>query len=496
MTAREYLYLSRISRDFGGVRALVDVDLSLAVGEIHCLVGENGSGKSTLIKIIAGVERPEPGGVIRVDGVEHSHLTPAESTRLGIQVIYQDLSLFPHLSVAENIAFRHHVGGLRIVDWAKAAEQARTAMARVGVSLDLRQPVSELPIAQRRLVAICRAIGSEARLIIMDEPTASLTKVEVSALLGLARQLSQKEITILFVSHKLNEVLDIAERVTILRDGRKIGVFDAREMTDRRLATLMTGREFVYEAESPPLASAPTVLSVRGLTRRGEFSDISFDVRAGEIVGLTGLLGAGRTELAVALFGLSRPESGEVLVDGVSVPAGRNSAAIARGVAYIPEDRIQFGLVMEQPTATNVVLTILDKLTGRFGLLAKQRRRDAAARWIDELGIKVSDPESPVKNLSGGNQQRVVLAKWLATAPHILILDNPTVGVDVRAKDGIYAIIRRMAASGKAIILISDEILEVLNHAHRILIMREGRITASLLPTETTESDIEAEIGA
>ena len=357
------------------------------------------------------------------------------------------------------------------------------------MSLDPRRPVSELPIAQRQLVAICRAIGSDARLIIMDEPTASLTKVEVAALLGLARQLSQKEITILFVSHKLNEVLDVAERVTILRDGRKIGVFEAREMTDRRLATLITGKEFDYSAQSLAPANAPPVLSVRGLTRRSEFTDVSLDVHVGEIVGLTGLLGAGRTELALALFGLSRAESGEVLVEGVPLPAGRNSAAIARGVAYIPEDRIQFGLVMEQPTATNLVLTILDKLIGRFGILARQKLRDAAARSIGELDIKVGDPERPVKTLSGGNQQRVVLAKWLATAPRVLILDNPTVGVDVRAKDGISAIIRQMAASGKAIIFISDEILEVLNHAHRILIMREGRITASLLPAETTESD-------
>jgi simple sugar transport system ATP-binding protein len=492
----EYLDLVGISRDFDGVRALVDIDLSLSSGEIHCLVGENGSGKSTLIKIIAGVERPEPGGAIHVDGIAYTHLTPAESTRLGIQVIYQDLSLFPHLSVAENICAGHHVGGLRLVDWRQLVERANAAMGRIGVSLDCRRPVSDLSIAQRQLVAICRAIAADARLIIMDEPTASLTRTEVTALLELARDLSGKGITILFVSHKLNEVLEIAERVTVLRDGRKIGTFDAREMTSRRLASLMTGKEFVYGFETPPPESAPIVLSARDLSRAGEFSDVSLEIRAGEIVGLIGRLGSGRTELALTLFGLSRAQGGTICVDGAAIAPGSNRAAIARGVAYVPEDRIQLGLVMEQPTATNIVLTVLGTLTSRLGLLVPRLRRETASHWIEALGIKVSDPEKPVKILSGGNQQRVVLAKWLARGPRLLILDNPTVGVDINAKDGIYAIARQLAASGMAILLISDEIPEVLHHTHRILIMREGRIAASLLPAATSESEIKAAIDA
>lgn len=491
----EYLGLTRISRDFDGVRALVDVDLSLAAGEIHCLVGENGSGKSTLIKIIAGVERPEPGGIIRVDGAERQHLTPAESTRLGIQVIYQDLSLFPHLSVAENIVVGR-LDGLHAVNWRRLEEEARAAMALIGFAVDPRRVVADLSIAQRQLVAICRALAADARLIIMDEPTASLTRREVAALLGLARELSAKGITILFVSHKLNEVLGIADRVTVLRDGRKVGTFASSEMTGRRLAGLMTGKDFDYGIETPPAADAPVLLSVRGLRRAGEFADISLDVRAGEIVGLIGRLGVGRTELALALFGLSRPDAGEVRVAGATIAPGSNKAAIGAGIAYVPEDRIQLGLVMEQPTGANIVLTVLDSLVRRLGLLSPRLSEQTAERWIKDLAIKVADPGRAVKTLSGGNQQRVVLAKWLATSPRVLVLDNPTVGVDINAKDGIYAIAKRLAAGGIAIILISDEVSEVLHHTHRILVMREGRIAGELSPAATSEQEIEAAIDA
>jgi simple sugar transport system ATP-binding protein len=440
------------------------------------------------------VDRPEPGGTITVDGHAFSRLTPAESTRLGIQVIYQDLSLFPHLTVAENIGVRRNVGRLRIVRWRELADIAEVAMARIGISIDPRRQVADLSIAQRQLVAICRAIAADARLIIMDEPTASLTRVEVAALLALARDLSKNGIAILFVSHKLNEVLEIAQRVTVLRDGSKVGTFDAAAMTGARLASLMTGKEFVYGFEIPPAEERPIVLSTRGLYRTGEFRDVSLDVRAGEIVGIVGRLGSGRTELALALFGLSPASGGEIRIDNVPVAIRSNRQAIASGIAYVPEDRLQLGLVMEQPIATNIVLTFLGKLTRGLGLISSRLRSLAASRWIDELGIKVSDSENPVKTLSGGNQQRVVLSKWLATEPRILILNNPTVGVDINAKDGIYAITRRLAASGMAIILISDEVPEVLHHTHRILIMRAGELGGDFLPSATSESELEAAI--
>jgi simple sugar transport system ATP-binding protein len=282
----------------------------------------------------------------------------------------------------------------------------------------------------------------------------------------------------------------------VLRDGRKVGTFSAGEMTGKKLAALMTGKDFEYGFEKPAAEDAAVLLSVRRLTRIGEFEDVSLDVKSGEIVGLIGRLGSGRTELALTLFGFSPPDGGEVRVDGRLLGAGSNRAAIAAGIAYVPEDRIQLGLVMEQATGANVVLTVLGGLTGRFGLLSGRLSAETADLWIENLAIKVSDPERPVKTLSGGNQQRVVLAKWLATRPRVLILDNPTVGVDINAKDGIYAIVRKLAATGIAIILISDEIGEVLHHTHRILVMREGRIGGELIPGRTSEKEIEAAIDA
>jgi simple sugar transport system ATP-binding protein len=491
-----FLELTRISKQFGGVRALSDVTLELAEGEVHCLAGENGSGKSTLIKIISGVLQPDPGGHITIAGRPHPHLTPAESTRLGIQVIYQDLSLFPDLTVAENIGFAQHLGGLHGVNRRRIHTSATAVMQRIEVSLDPRARVAELPIAQRQLVAICRALAAEARLVIMDEPTASLTRHEVDALLALTRDLTRRGITIVFVSHRLDEVLEIADRVTVLRDGRKLGTYPAAEMTGRRLGALMTGGDFHYTPEVADFSNAETVLSVRGLSRTGDFADIGFDLHEGEILGITGLLGSGRTELALALFGMAPAERGEIRLRGKPVQIRNNRDAIAHGIAYVPEDRLTLGLVLEQPISSNIVLSILPRLAGGLGLVSGARRSREVESWITRLGIKVSDPENPVRTLSGGNQQRVVLAKWLATGPQVLILDSPTVGVDVSAKDGIYTIMKQLAAQGMAVIMISDEIPEVLYHAHRILVMHAGRITGEFRPDQVSETALREAIDA
>ena len=441
----DILELVAISKHFGGVAALAGVDLAIAAGEVHCLAGENGSGKSTLIKIISGVQPPDAGGVIRIDGVEHANLTPADSTRIGIQVIYQDLSLFPDLTVAENIAFAQHLGRLRGVDWRRIRATAAAVIERIGVALDPAAKVGDLSIAERQLVAICRALAADARLVIMDEPTASLTRREVDALLGITRELKRRGIAVVFVSHRLDEVLEISDRVTVLRDGRKLGTWSAADMTPRQLGTLMTGHEYDYTIDVPDLAAAPVVLSVRALTRRGDFENVSFDLRCGEILGVIGLLGSGRTELALSLFGMRPPDTGEIRLDDVPVTLRSNRAAIDHGIAYVSEDRLSIGLVLEQPISSNIVLSVLDELTGPTGLVRASSRAGAIAHWIEALGIKVSDPENAVRTLSGGNQQRVVLAKWLATAPRVLILDSPTVGVDINAKDGIYAIVKRLA---------------------------------------------------
>lgn len=491
-----FLALSHISKRFGGVRALEDVDLTLDPGEVHCLVGENGSGKSTLIKIISGVQPPEPGGRITIEGTDHAHLTPVESTRLGIQVIYQDLSLFPNLSVAENIAIGRHLGGLKAVDWGKIRETAQTAMQRIGVSLDPMALVADLSIADRQLVAICRAMAADARLVIMDEPTASLTRHEVDALLNLVRELKRKQICVVFVSHRLDEVLEVAERVSVLRDGRKVGTFDAKEMNDHKLAVLMTGKEFRYDLKEVDLSKRDVVLSVEGLCRAGQYLDVSFELREGEILGITGLLGSGRTELALSLFGMNPPDAGTIRLRGRPIRLKTNKEAIDNGIAYVSEDRLTLGLVLEQPISSNMVVTILDKLAGPMRLIDPGNRTRTVRSWIRDLGIKVSNPENPVKTLSGGNQQRVVLAKWMATRPQVLILDSPTVGVDISAKDGIYEVVKGLAAEGVAVIMISDEIPEVLYHSHRVLIMRGGRLTGEYEPHRTSEAELRVAVNA
>ena len=491
-----FLDVHAISKRFGGVVALRDVDLSLRAGEVHCLVGENGSGKSTLIKILSGVLHPEPGGRIVIEGREYPHLNPVQSTACGIQVIYQDLSLFPNLTVAENIAVASHLGAARLVNWRTLRMTADAAMARIGASLDPDARVEDLSIANRQLVAICRAMAADAKLVIMDEPTASLTRHEVDALVRLVADLKRAGICIVFVSHRLDEVMEIAERVTVLRDGAKVGEFPAREMDDKKLAMLMTGKAFAYRTHETDLAKSQMVLSVSHLTRAGQYEDISLDIRAGEIVGLTGLLGSGRTELALSLFGMNRPTSGEIRLDGKPLALKTNAQAIEEGIAYVSEDRLNLGLVLEQPISSNILVTVLDKLPNRLGLVAEETRRRTARKWIEDLAIKAPNPDNAVRTLSGGNQQRVVLAKWMATQPKLLILDSPTVGVDIAAKDGIYEVVRALASKGVAILLISDEIPEVFYHAHRVLVMRRGRLTGECVPHGSSEEELQAMVDA
>lgn len=485
-----YLEIKKTSKRFGGVLALSNVDFELSKGEIHCLVGGNGSGKSTLIKIISGVQPPDPGSEIIVDGHSYTHLTTVESSRLGIQVIYQDLSLFPNLTVAENIAAGLHRGYPHIADWSAIRRMAADAMARINISLDPDTRVCDLSIANRQLVAICRAIAADAKLVIMDEPTASLTRHEVDSLLALTLELKRKGIAVLFVSHRFDEVLEIAEKVTVIRDGVKLGTYDAAGMTEKQLIYLMSGKSFEYETADRQIDRGQPLLSVKGLSRAGEYQDVSFDLHAGEILGITGLLGAGRTELALSIFGMSRPDAGEIRLDGKPVQFTSNTEAIEAGIAYVPEDRLALSLILNQPISGNIALPVIDSLAGPSGLIGRARWDELVSSWITDLKIKVSNPDNAVRTLSGGNQQRVVIAKWLATHPRILILDSPTVGVDFQGKDGIYSIVRELAAKGLAVILISDEIPEVLYHCDRIFIMRDGRFTGEFMAHRSSEAEI------
>ena len=491
------LQLKGISKSFGGVQALRDVDFEIAEGEICCLAGENGSGKSTLIKIITGVHKPDGEAEILFGGRRFGALTPVTARQLGVQVIWQDLSLFPHLSVAENIAFEHNLG--HRPRWARRGafrEVAQGVLDRLGLRLPLDTPVMDLAIAQRQVVAICRALATDPKVLFMDEPTASLTKAETDALLDVVRKLARDGIAVVFVSHRLAEVLEISERVTVLRDGAKVGDFDSEGMTQRRLTELMTGATFDDEVHARDRHDASIVLQTEGLTRRGEYEDVSITIRQGEVLGLTGLLGAGRTELAATLFGLTQPDSGSFSLGGQRMSFANNRDAIEAGISYVPEDRLSLGLVQPQSIADNIVAPVLKRIMGAGGLIDRGTKDRLVGHWIDRLAIKVGKPDDAVSMLSGGNQQRVVLAKWLATEPKLMILDAPTVGVDVGARAAIFEIVRGLADAGMAILLISDEIPEVYFNADRILHMRDGRIVGDYLPRETSMTALEAAVHA
>ncbi|CAM5764532.1 sugar ABC transporter ATP-binding protein [Labrys miyagiensis] len=494
---RALISLTNISKRFGGVKALQSVSFNVMPGEVLCLAGENGCGKSTLIKLISGVYQPEPGGEMLFDGHPMDGLSPARARALGIQVIWQDLALFPEMPVAENIAFERNLGGRpRLVNYASMRADARRILDRLGVRLDLDAPVRTLSIAQRQIVAIARALVAEARLVFMDEPTASLSQAETDALLVIVRRLAADGIAVVFVSHRLAEVLDVCSRVTVLRDGQYVGTYPTAGMTQTRLTELMTGKTFDQAVQAHDHSASPVVLEVEKLSRPGDYDDITLAIRRGEILGLTGRLGAGRTELALSLFGLTRPSRGAIRLEGKALSLHSNRAAIDAGIAYVSEDRLQLGLIQPQSISDNTAITVLDRLLDLLRLISPAKRRSLIDEWVRALAIKVSSPDNAVSTLSGGNQQRVVLAKWLATNPKLLILDSPTVGVDVGARAGIFAIIHRLAREGMAILLISDEITEVYFNADRILHMRDGRMIAEYVPGVVPIDKIEEDVHA
>ncbi len=486
-----FVRIANVTMKFSGMTALNALDWDVRRGEVHCLIGENGCGKSTAIKVLSGVNKPEPGALIEIDGQRHVQLTPHLSKQLGIQVIYQDLSLFPNLSVAENISIEDALGSYAsLISQARMRERAQATTKRLGVSLPLDAKVGDLPIATRQLVAICRGMASQARLLFMDEPTASLTRSEVDSLLDVVRRLKQDGVAVVFVSHKLDEVVEIADRVTVLRDGNKLGTYPAAGLNDKRLGELMTGLQIEHVVRARDFQSAVPVLEVRGLAREGEYRDIDFSVRKGEIVGLVGLLGAGRTELALSLFGMSPPDRGEIRLDGKPMHARSNRQAIDAGIAYVCEDRLSIGLNMRQSVQDNMVLAVLNRISSRGGWLPPARRAKVAGVWRDRLRIKIPSLAAPVSQLSGGNAQRVVLTKWLATEPKLLILDSPTVGVDIGNKQGIYEIVHSLAERGVAVLMISDEVPEVVFNCDRVLHMRGGQLIGEFVPGRDSEARI------
>lgn len=490
-TKNAFLEVRKISKAFAGVQALDEVSIIIEEAGIHCLVGENGSGKSTLIKTIGGVLTPDS-GEIWISGNRRHSLHAIDAIREGIQIIYQDLSLFPNMTVAENIALNQAIEkGNPFVRKKDMLAIAEKALLEIDERADLYEKVENLPMSRKQVVAICRAMTQNSRLIIMDEPTSAITKAEVDHLFSVIMRLKEKGIATLFVSHKLTEVFEIAEKVTILRDGKKVGDYAANELDNNKLTYLMTGRHIDYSAYvyDGSTNGNKTILEVRNLTRTGHYENVSFSLKKGEILGITGLIGSGRTEVALSLFGLNPPDSGEVLLGGKPVAIHSPTQAIRFGIGYLPEDRLSQGLFVEKPIGTNIVITIVKKILNRIGLIVKNKKNRIQEKWISDLQIKTPSAETAAFSLSGGNQQRVVLAKWLATEPKIFILDGPTIGIDIASKSNIHEIIRDLAIRGIGIIMISDEIPEILHNCNRVLVMRQGKLVSEIADTREISED-------
>jgi ABC-type sugar transport system ATPase subunit len=479
-----------ITKEFPGVVALQNVSFTINEKEIHALIGENGAGKSTMIKILSGIYKPEPGGEIVFAGEPLREYSALESLHRGIVVIYQDFSLFSNLSVLENIALGPYVkAGKQIVDWKAMRETADAALKKLHIQIDLNTPVGSLSVAKQQLVAIARALANKARLLVLDEPTSALSRSEVLKLFDIMRSLKDDGISLLFISHKIDELFAISDRFTVFRDGKCMGTFDEEELDDDRLISLMVGRKIEYKIFEKNKRD-DMILEVKNLSKAGQFRDISFNLSRGEILGITGLVGAGRTEVAQAVFGLNPFDSGEVFLEGKPVKIRKPSEAVENGIAYVPENRLQEGLVLGKSVKDNLVITVLRSISNRLGLVDNKEKSKLTARWMEKLNIKPAIPDLPASKLSGGNQQRVVLSKWLATNPKILIVDEPTNGIDVGAKTEIHQILRNLSESGIAVIVISSELPEILAIADRVIIMRRGRITAEKFCEGLNQEDI------
>nr|WP_321985390.1 sugar ABC transporter ATP-binding protein [uncultured Lichenicoccus sp.] len=492
------LALRNVSKNFAGVQALRDVSLEIAPGEIHCLAGENGSGKSTLIKIISGVNRPDA-GKIEIDGTTVAGLTPREAIAHGLQVIYQDFSLFGNLTVAENLALGSELHDRRrIVNWRRMREHARTAVGRLGVELDLDANVDSLPTSGRQLVAIARALMADPRLLIMDEPTTALTGREVERLFMVVRDIQARGIAVLFVSHKMREMLDISERLTVIRNGEVVAAGPIADYDEAAITRAMTGSDIAEEPYrwEPSARGSTPALAIEHLTVEGELEDVSVAIMPGEIVGVSGLLGSGRTELALALFGMRPTYRGSISLHGRPVRLANPQHAIANGIAYVPEDRLTEGLFMPQSIDRNLLATSYGALS-RYGVISGRRAEAEAAGMLRDMAIATPTGARPVLQLSGGNQQRVVIGRWLMRNPSLLILNGPTVGVDVGSKAGIHRKIRDLARErGLGVLMISDDVPELLAHCNRIALMHRGRLLDIVQAAETSEAQLSDRLGA
>lgn len=482
------LSLSGVTKSFAGVHALVKGEIDLYPGEVTALIGENGAGKSTLVKILTGVHHAD-GGEIRMDGAPVRIGSADQAGRLGISAIHQEAVVFDDLSVAENIFVTDRPRKRGMVDWATMRARARAILDELDPRIDPRMPMRQLSVAQKHLVQIARALSNQARIVIMDEPTAALSHREVEELFAIVRRLKAEGRAILFISHKFEEVFDLADRYAVFRDGAAVGQGLIENVSRETLISLMVGRSVDQVFPKTEVPIGEELFRVEGLSRGEEFADVSFALRRGEILGVYGLVGAGRSEVMQAIFGLTRADRGEINLEGRSLTIASPEDAINSGIAYVPEDRQIQGGILRFPIASNIVLPSLSHLSHR-GFMRRSDERSLAATYIQELQIKTSGVEQRLEELSGGNQQKVVIGKWLATHPRVLIMDEPTKGIDVGAKTAVYRLMGEMVAKGLGIIMVSSELPEVLGMADRILVMRRGRLRATFTRAEATPESI------
>lgn len=487
-----YLRLTNISKTFPGVKALSDIQFDVRLGEVHALIGENGAGKSTLIKILAGVYKPDPGGRIHIGDEVLESLTTKESMQRGIIAIYQDFSLFPTLSVKENIAFSEQIESKGwLVNWRKVETSAKKALESLGVDIDMNLRANMLSTARQQLVAIARALVYDAKILIMDEPTSALSSGEVDALFGIVDSLRKRGIGIIFISHKLDELFRIADRMTVIRDGQWIGTAPTSDMDRSKLISMMVGRE-VSDQRMAGSQIGDVVLEVKDISKKGNFQNISFQLRRGEVLGITGLVGAGRTETVQALFGLNQPDSGSIFLHGKEIRPRSPAEAKELGIAFVPESRQTEGLVLQQNAENNITLAILRSFANMLGRVNFASRRSKAKALIEQLDVRPPYPHMETQKFSGGNQQKIVLAKWLTTNPDVLIVDEPTNGIDVGAKSEIHRLLRSLADSGMAVVMVSSELPEILSISDRVMVMRRGRISAIVDGDTATQESLMA----
>ena len=483
------LRMTHIVKNFAGVHALRGVDFDLYPGEVHAILGENGAGKSTLIKVITGVHQPND-GQIYLDGYQVHFADPGEARRHGIAAIYQEPSLFPDLDIAENIFVgRQPMKAGRRVAWGEMYRQAAELLDRLGVDLNPKTKARNLSVAQQQMVEIARALSVKAKILIMDEPTSSLTLAEVEDLFRIVRQLREAGTAIVFISHRLEDLFELADRVTVLRDGDYVGTRPMAGATTAELIQMMVGRTLSDLFPKQVVETGEVVLKVTGLSRPGVFADISFELRRGEILGMAGLVGAGRTDVARAIFGIAPASRGTIEINGRAVAIHNPQQAMALGLAYVPEDRQHHGLVLKMNLTHNITLPILSEYA-RAGWVSQNQELASAQHAATQMQVRAASIWQKARELSGGNQQKVVLAKWLATRPRILILDEPTRGIDVGTKAAVHGLMSELAAQGMAILMISSELPEILGMSDRVIVMREGRLTGHFTRAEATQEKI------